>query len=172
MNFIEVAKKHTGPPVNINAIIQELGIALNSNADLESEISGQLEVTRDGKYSISTNMFDSENRKRFTIAHELGHYMLHSHLIGEGVDDNKAYRSDPTGNFYNRAITRKHETEANRFAAKLLMPQKMVLKRAKIGETVADLARVFQVSEAAMKIRLETLGVQISEGLIFQLPET
>jgi Zn-dependent peptidase ImmA (M78 family) len=166
MKFIEIVKKHIGPPVKIDEIIKELGLLLDQDAELEPEISGELERQENGGFRISANKGDGENRKRFTIAHELGHYMLHAHLIGDGVDDNKAYRSDPAGNFFNKAIKPQHETEANRFAAQLLMPKKMLEKRAKTGVSVNDLAECFKVSKAAMNIRLETLGINVVDDSI------
>ncbi len=166
MKFIDVVKRHIGPPVKIDLIVRDLGIDIDMEADLDTEISGQLERQLDGKFKISSNFMDGENRKRFTVAHELGHYMLHAHLIGEGLDDNKAYRSEASGNFHNRAIKKQHETEANRFAAQILMPKKMIEKRAKSGKTVQELAECFKVSAAAMEIRLKTLGISVSAGAV------
>ncbi len=162
MKFIDIVQKHIGPPVNVTEIIKEIGISINMDADLDPEISGELERKADGRFVISANAADGDARKRFTVAHELGHYMLHAHLIGEGVDDSKAYRSDPAGNFHNQLIKRRHETEANRFAAQLLMPKKMVVRRATSGKSVQELAGHFEVSVAAMKIRLNTLGIAVS----------
>jgi len=73
--------------VNIEAIIRDPGIELDKKADLDGEIAGQLERTAAG-YRIAVNKSDHYFRKPFTMAHELGHFMLHGHLIGEGRDDN------------------------------------------------------------------------------------
>jgi len=158
--FIDIARKHIGPPVAVDKIIEEMDIELELDAFLDDEISGELERKKDGKFRISANATHSERRKRFTIAHELGHYMLHAHLVGDGVDDNRAYRSEPNGNFHNRAIRRRHETEANRFAAQLLMPHRMIRKRAETGVSIKELADKFKVSKDAMTIRLETLNIK------------
>jgi Zn-dependent peptidase ImmA (M78 family) len=91
------------------------------NAVLHPDILGQIARTRDG-FAISVQSKDHERRKRFTAAHELGHYLFHRDLLEEGTDDDKAYRSTKRGNFYNQNIKKWHETEANRFAANLLMP--------------------------------------------------
>lgn len=165
-NFREIAKRYLGPPVNIEAIIRSMNIDLDKKAELDSEIAGQLEKLEPGRYKISANKADHYYRQRFTMAHELGHYMLHAHLIGDGVDDSKAYRSTPDGRFFNENIDSREETEANAFAAKLLMPKSKILEAAQIGCNVRDLAKIFQVSQAAMNIRLEGLGYLIEQGRI------
>ena len=94
-------------------------------------------------------------RKRFTAAHELGHYIYHRDRIGSGVNDNRKYRGIPHAPLYNDAIQAKEETEANRFAANLLMPKHLIDKLKKDGiESVEDLARSLGVSRDAMRIRL------------------
>lgn len=98
---------------------------------------------------IYFNPTEPPTRQRFTVAHELGHHFF-SH--GERPRDSAAQFSslyfDPV------------ESQANRFAAELLMPagsvQLLVVDR---GETdISTLARYFDVSEVAMKIRLKSLG--------------
>lgn len=44
-------------------------------------------------FLITVAANDPLTRQRFTLAHELGHYMLHRTLIGDGLDDDRAYRS-------------------------------------------------------------------------------
>lgn len=118
----EIFEENSGPPVNIEAIIRAIGIELDKKASLDSEVSGQIETLPNGQFKISVNKSDHYFRQRFTMAHELGHYFLHAHLIGDGVDDNKAYRSVPAGRFHNTLIGQAEETQANRFAASVLMP--------------------------------------------------
>lgn len=162
----EIIRRHSGPPVNIEGIVKGLGLLLDKKADLEDEISGQLEKLPLGKFKISANKKNHYFRQRFTIAHELGHFLLHSHLIGEGLDDSKAYRSTPDGKFFNENIGRREETEANRFASRILMPKKVVTKHAENGKKVSELATLLQVSTAAMKIRLTSLGYSVESGVI------
>lgn len=164
MTFRDVVRQHIGPPVNIEAIIRGVGIQLDKKAELETEISGQLERLGPGSYRISANKADNYFRQRFTMAHELGHYMLHAHLIGDGVDDTTAYRSLPKGNFYNPNITPTEETEANKFAAELLMPRSLLAVESIAGRDLSALAKLFQVSSRAMQIRLTGLGFAIDEN--------
>jgi hypothetical protein len=165
-SFIEIAKRHLGPPVNIEGIVRAMGLNLDKKADLEDSISGQLKRCNDGSFKISANRGENYFRQRFTIAHELGHYLLHAHLIGEGVDDSTAYRSEPSGEFYNENIGVREETQANKFAASLLMPKSVVLTEAVVGAHVSELARKFQVSQQAMRIRLNGLGVTLDNDTV------
>ncbi len=92
---------------------------------------------------------ESDVRQRFTIAHELGHFVL-----GHGG----AYRDNPDN--FSLANHDPLEVSANRFAAELLMPEDvlnyLVIKRGING--IAKLADMLQVSQVAMQYRLKNLG--------------
>ena len=59
MKLRELVDQHIGPPVNIEAIIRGLGIELDKKADLDPEISGQLERLGPDEYKISVQKTDS-----------------------------------------------------------------------------------------------------------------
>ena len=146
-------------PVNIEGLIEALGIKLERKGNLHPEIAGQIEAEGSG-YKISVNRNDSYFRRRFTMAHELAHFLLHSDLIGTGVDDTVAYRSTNIGEFHNTKITSRHEAEANRMAAYILMPPKLVRAvHSEVGGDLAKLAMRFQVSKEAMGYRLQGLSL-------------
>lgn len=170
--FTEIAKRHLGPPVNIEAIIRAMGIELDKKAELDDEIAGQLAKLPEGKFKISINKADTYYRQRFTMAHELGHYLLHAHLIGDGVDDSKAYRSVPTGQFYNEAITRHEETQANQFASRLLLPKSVVTTLAYPGATIKEISVKLQASIPATQIRLAALGYNVVNDVVVGIPTT
>lgn len=98
---------------------------------------------------IYFNPTEAPTRQRFTVAHELGHHVFgHGERPRDSVAQFNALNFDPI------------EAQANRFAAELLMPagsvQLLVVER---GITdLSMLARYFDVSEVAMKIRLKSLG--------------
>ncbi|MCB8877663.1 ImmA/IrrE family metallo-endopeptidase [Acidisoma silvae] len=81
----------------------------------------------------------------------MAHFLLHSDQIGSGIEDDVLYRS---------SLSDRREAEANRLAADILMPHELVeefLETAKalsIDDIPSYLADQFEVSEAAMKIRL------------------
>ncbi len=140
-------------PVDVVGLSSALGVPVHE-AFLAQGISGMIERSGDG-YQIVVNAMDSPTRQRFTVAHELGHYMLHRHLIGNGVDDDRLYRSTEIGKYHNTAVGPREETEANRFAASVLMPHDLIEAKQHAGiNSPAQLARELGVSEHAMCIRL------------------
>lgn len=140
-------------PVPVQTLPALLGIKLRP-AFLGNDVSGMLEKAGDS-FLLTVNALDPNTRQRFTIAHELGHYMLHRHLVGDGVDDDRAYRSTEVGKYHNTLIGPKEETEANKFAANLLMPRNAITKeRKRLQDSVSEMAKLFQVSEHAMSIRM------------------
>jgi len=158
----EIIQEHTSDaPVKIEHLVEAFDVKLNRNADLHPQIAGQIERLPNGSYEISANAKDHYYRRRFTIAHELGHYLLHKRLIDSGVDDTKAYRSLNIGKFNNTKIGPEQEAEANKAAARLLMPAKLVRRYyEELNGDVEALAKKFQVSYEAMGYRLQGLGLQ------------
>ena len=131
---------------------------------MEPSTSGMLLRPEDGSVWIVVNSTHSDNRRRFSIAHELGHLLLHPSTdayvdsfgtaIGVNLRDERAARG-----------TNRFEIEANAFAASLLMPEplvrEMVVSLPAGGDPedeVAELAEQFGVSEQAMTYRLTNLG--------------
>ncbi|MEZ5709323.1 MAG: ImmA/IrrE family metallo-endopeptidase [Blastomonas sp.] len=144
-----IAKYWDSTPVPIDRIIADIGLPFSYEA-MDDNISGYIERT-DGTYRIVVNAEHPEVRQRFTAAHELGHYIYHRDLLGEGVGDNRAYRTDGT-NRPNANIRPIHERQANSFAANILMPRHRLIDVA--SERTEALAARFNVSKQAMAIRL------------------
>lgn len=148
-------------PVNIEAVIRQLGLEVETDSKLPENISGQIRRLPEGNYKISSTAREHSYRQRFTLAHELGHYVLHKSLIGAGVDDNVKYRSTEVGNFYNTAIEQAHERQANSFAASILMPEALVRQEIENGLTdIVKLYNKFKVSKSAMSWRIKNLGLK------------
>lgn len=103
-------------------------------------------------------------RRRFTAAHELGHFVLHRTTMGRFRADTDATLQDADGEVADRM-----EREANRFAAELLMPADICRQRADEfrakygccprGVLVYRLASELLVSREALRYRLQSLGV-------------
>lgn len=147
-------------PVDLTELFSKLGIEYKS-VPLPDDVFGCLKKIGEDKFEITVNSKNSKTRQRFTAAHELGHYVLHRHLLGNGVSDNTAYRSVAGSDCYNEKITSRHETEANGFAAEILMPKELVyLEHLKHGPDISKLAVHFQVSNMAMEIRLKSFGLR------------
>jgi len=143
-------------PVDVEFLAGALGLIVKK-AHLKSDIAGMMEKYED-TYLLTVNADDSVNRQRFTIAHEIGHYMLHRHVIGDGLTDDRAYRCMHDSKYFNAKIGPKEETEANKFAATLLMPYSTVKKEWLTNQhTVETMAVKYGVSKAAMAIRIKSI---------------
>lgn len=156
-------------PVNIEAVGRALGLLVNKDAYLPEGISGHLRRLPGGNYEISASRNEHYYRQRFTLAHEIGHFVLHKSLVDQrgGVDDDTKYRSTEKGDIYNSLIELVHEKQANSFAANLLMPRELVLKfiietqeKEELGQIpLSRLYKHFQVSASAMRWRIKNLGL-------------
>ena len=150
-----------GNATNVRRIVEKLGLRL-VETDLGPDVSGLL-VTRPGDVCIAIHTDNPETRKRFTIAHEIGHHLLrHQTIPGEHVHVDRGNLISQRGPRASLGIDPK-EIEANQFAAALLMPSQRLRKAAsKLSATLFDvhvekLALQFEVSEQAMTIRLTAL---------------
>lgn len=143
------------PPVDIKQMAIDLGLAL-SEVPFAADVSGKLAREGEG-FRIYVNAHHGENRKRFTIAHEIAHFLLHQDLIRDEVVDSELYRSDQ--------IQGRYETQANSLAADLLMPQNLVDQSysqfvssgIESDDLLSRMAELFQVSKDAMRIRLKVV---------------
>lgn len=144
-----------GDPVTL---ANRLGITVSNAVFSDSSLSGI--VTRRGDDTrILVNVNEPPVRKRFTIAHELGHLLLHlDKMEGEYVDHADEFReTEPQTSGW--APARRREYEANVFASALLMDSDLVMRAWAEGKSLEDLAREFNVSEIAMTYRLRSLRI-------------
>jgi len=134
-------------PLDVERLVFSLGIRLNS-VPLDDEISGHLALTEQG-WAITVNSLHHPKRQRFTVAHELGHYMLHRRKCQE-FTDKKLFRGVDQNPM---------ETEANTYAADLLMPADHFKDFITITSNKIDaIASYFGVSALAVRVRAKTLG--------------
>lgn len=141
-------------PVDVETLAFALGVPVQY-ANLDPETSGMIERVADGRFRIVVNANHAPTRQRFTIAHELGHYMLHRHLIGEGIEDCRAYRSGNKGVYRNTNIGPMQETQANKFAVSVLMPDELLdqVQNDNRYNSPSSRAKALGVSEQAYCIR-------------------
>lgn len=129
----------------------------------DSEISGAISFDKEQqKFKIVVNKEKSFNRRHFTIAHELGHYFLHQDIIKQEevlIDGDDSLRQNVILFRLDGAEYSRIETEANNFAASLIMPEVLVRKAWETFRNIEECAKIFNVSTTAMSIRLEKLGL-------------
>ncbi len=152
--FEILARHQAQTPVNPERIASDLGIKVYP-AFLGPNIAGK--IVRDkakggpSGFAIYVNATEHPNRQRFTMAHEIAHYVLHRDLIESGIVDDTMYRSEQMSNAF--------EAQANQMAADILMPVRLVKAMWSISGSVEVMARSFGVSKDAMRIRLEAMSL-------------
>ena len=155
------------PGFDIYALARRLpAVQEVEESQLDEDVSGALVPVHQGKWLIVVNKAHAETRRRFTVAHELAHLLLHQYTVPHADRRLKLRdaRSSEGSAF--------EEIEANQFAAELLMPRELVLEAVHghafeyepgddageaFKELVAKLAKKFKVSEQAMTIRVSSL---------------
>jgi Zn-dependent peptidase ImmA (M78 family) len=147
-------------PVDVEAIAKARGLDV-VRQDLEDSVSGVLMI-RDERGTILVNGAHHPNRQRFSIAHELGHYLLHPEDGTIFVDRSPVFFRDRASS----SGIRQQEIDANAFAAELLMPEEDLnaqLNGRPIDAfdevSVRRLAARFGVSAQALTIRLTGLDL-------------
>lgn len=146
-----------GTPIPIEEVATRLNLKISRAPS--KDFSGLL-IRKDGHALIGVNSSEAPVRQRFTIAHEIAHFVLHP-LRDTFVD----YRHD-----HEKGKSKSSkEYEADMFAAALLMPRKNIIKDFNsVSKGLNDdevrvvLARRYDVSDDAMRYRLKNLGLALS----------
>jgi len=159
------------PPVDVEAAARLLGYPVEWVSRPRGERGGI--ARRDGEVALLVNReyaFRSEAERRWVLAEELGHAVL-GHLALVASD------APATGSVSREPDRRRAEDAARAFAAELLMPAAEVRTRftrmhqgadrpagereraESLRRVITELARDFEVSQAAMRIRLEELSL-------------
>lgn len=156
-NILEDAKEKdliVNNQVNIEEIIkQQYPQILLEFKPLEPGVSGEL-IKKGELWYMIINSNHSETRQRFTIAHELGHYVYHRRETSQFIDT-LFYRQNE--------VKSSVEYMADEFASLILMPEDLIKSCLSKGiNSVGALASTFGVSNEAMTYRLQHLNYKIS----------
>lgn len=147
-------------PVDPLKVAKALGIKVMNAVFSEPDKSGAI-ANREGVYSIFLNTNDPPGRKRFTIAHEIGHKLLHmqSDEDSEFIDTEDDFRTAEALESETWDAIRRREWEANVFAGALLMNEALIREKWQMYKDTSYLAWLFQVSMSAMTVRLSQIGL-------------
>lgn len=144
------------PPVPVKKIARALDLVLQLHFFDKQEFSGIL-VREGAKSILGVNASHHPNRQRFTIAHEIGHFLLHE---GDRVFVDRSYNVSLRSSTSSLG-TSVEEIEANSFASLLLIPERFLsedLNNADVDlddkVAIGQLARRYRVSSQAMTFRL------------------
>jgi hypothetical protein len=159
------------PPVPVERIASSLlDLLIEETDDLraidgaptdQGRLSGMLVPETQTIWLDRTEAARSRGRRRFTIAHECGHWLLH--VAGSGHEvccrpQDVSEQDVADGDRVHQLRAR--EAEANAFARELLMPEPLVVEQAaQTGTNLSAMAERFDVSVPAIRLRLLTLGL-------------
>ena len=133
----EYWKVPRGPITNVTKLMEDAGIVVILS-EFDTHLLDGFTIADDSPTPlVFQNMMSPGDRLRFTLAHELGHILLHRTIQGEDVV----------------------EKEADRFAAEFLMPEEEIagsLKQVDL-RLLADLKPKWKSSMAALLMRSHTL---------------
>ncbi|MCB1735188.1 MAG: ImmA/IrrE family metallo-endopeptidase [Gammaproteobacteria bacterium] len=148
-------------PVLVDRIAKKLGFRIRYQP-MDEGLSG-IAFMKDETGFIGVNSVHPPNRQRFTIAHELGHLVLHQTEVAHAVMVDKDFRGLMRDDLASQGIDHL-EIEANAFAAELLMPREKIIDLYddlpidfESDFAASELAKKFKVSAAAINNRLVTL---------------
>ncbi|MCY4674241.1 MAG: ImmA/IrrE family metallo-endopeptidase [Bacteroidetes bacterium] len=140
---------YSSPPIPVLEIAENNGVnvVFAGFGEYTETLAGYCDFRESRLY---VNAHDLHQRQSFTIAHELGHWLLHRDTLSDNPDKYPVLLrfSRPNGD-------NKLEMEANRFAAHLLVPDHLLKPIRRNVDNVAFLASLFQVSRTMMEIRLK-----------------
>lgn len=169
-DFEERHEAVEAPPIPVEHVaISLLGLFIDEADDLralpgaptdQGRLSGMLDAEEMIIWIDRGEARRSPGRRRFTIAHEIGHLVLHVPVLHEvfydPATDVQEVEEDPPAS--DLPELRRREREANIFASELLMPESLVNEQARAtGFNLPALADRFEVSVPAMRLRLRLL---------------
>lgn len=155
-------------PFPFDNLVRSLGNLRVLRLSTGDEISGAI-YFQNNLFTIVINNDKPAVRQYFTLAHELGHYYIHKQWLEANSDHafvDFSYSLDSSSNMLLRPnesntanIDIVKEREANNFAAELIMPEDKVREFWNLTHNIQECANAFQVSTAAMAVRLDRLGL-------------
>jgi Zn-dependent peptidase ImmA (M78 family) len=157
--------KITKPPIPVDQVAQKAGVVV-TELEIGEDISGMLVISEGGAV-IGINSIDVAYRKRFAIAHELGHFFLHKDKNQLFLDKDFLVKwRNPNSNSNYTAEEVVQEQEANAFAASLLIPKSYIeiamatrqFKNLNENDLFTELAKLFAVSIPAIAFRMTNIN--------------
>lgn len=139
------------PPVDPELIAENMGYTV-TYVDFEGEVGSEIAGLYDfASKTIFVNRDIAPNRKTFTIAHELGHALLH-----EEYARSQRYVAMPRRNDYGDDAKPAEEKEADVFAACLLVPKDLLHRYRHLAD-IEELGELFAVSTDVVYYQMKYL---------------
>lgn len=161
--FFSQSRIRRNPPIDVEEAAKNLGITILRNK-LEGDVSGYLFISKGHPPIIGVNSVHGPERQRFTIGHELGHFLIHARSTEDvSFVDKNFFIINRDARSAQGVDT--DEIEANFFAAEVLMPAESLYRDLASVSDPSDtenvytgLAKKYNVSKEAIKFRLNFLG--------------
>ena len=154
-NIKKILEHQKNIPVPIIKLANSFNIQVYRVSNMANNVSGAI-INDNGIYSIYVNAKEPEYRRRFTIAHEIAHFLLHRDIIEDELDGNLTEAKGSNGVMYRSKLYDVFEKDANKLAAEILIPLNKIQELyINSNYNIKILVKEFNVSEQAIKIRLE-----------------
>ena len=139
--------KVKSPPVDLLQILSTHGIGYEEVEDFPDTVDAL--IVEDGpKVYAAVNARQHPHRRRFSLAHELGHYFMHR----DGMPEEPITIDNPPSDDLGAATKSPAEIEADLFAGELLVPLEMLKPHVQKG--IPELSKLFLVSEQVISIAI------------------
>lgn len=140
-------------PIALGKLADELNLLVKVSS-LSVGTSGEIRPSDNPNkpYIIKVNRHEHKNRQRFTLAHEIAHFLIHRDHIDGGITDNVLYRS---------RLSNELEAQANKLAADILMPWDIIEVKL---EEYKDLSKEEKVEKIADDLGVSTTALSIRLG--------
>jgi len=152
-------------PVPVGTIANALNIKVYTTSDLPPNTSGSIVREGHGQFVIYVKEGQSPARQRFTIAHEIGHFIQHSKELHSGeemispITKKAVVMHRPDSQKDMSEDIKEREREADQFDAELLMPKDEFEKVWISSNSLKDVADHFGVSQMAANVRAILLNL-------------
>lgn len=153
--------------VDVDALAAKLGLGVELHP-YRKDLCGTLQRLGD-RWTIGVNRADTFTRRRFTIAHEIGHYVMHRDLVARregipGIGDDRSYRQPDIPALANEHVTEHHERQATSIAIMILMGERKMRRLMAEGMTAEHMAPLIGCAAAAVAIRIDRLMAAGASG--------
>lgn len=135
------------PPVDLQKLVEDEGLEYDEVDYFPDEVDAMI-IPIEGRIVAAVNVNQAPNRRKFSLAHELGHHFLHQDrsVLEERItiDSGHERTCGKSKDVY--------EVEADMFASELLIPLAFLKSIYKKGMSIPEVAEIFMVSEAAASV--------------------
>ena len=143
---INIYNRAPTSPISLRLLCTRIGLQYKK-VPMSENTCGMMVRSSNGPY-IAINANHPYTRRRFSTAHEIGHFVL-GHKTGITIWNKQNH---------------KDEVQANKYASSLLMPDELFVYIHKRFQTIKDMAVWFRVSEISVAIRCMQFGIRHIES--------